>query len=213
MHVGQACIINEDVARFFPSITSAQVFDVWHELFRFPDEVAAALTDLTTRQGFLPQGARTSSYLANLIFWRSEPEFVRYLSSKGLRYSRFVDDITVSSSVPLSSEQKSNVKSAIHSFMKRGGFTRNYRKQQIYGAGHRMVVNNLIVNKRAALSREKRAEIRDLVRQIVRQLATGQPELQQGSASARGKIALMTRFHRRDGERLQAMLDLHAPRS
>lgn len=45
----------------------------------------------------VPQGAATSSYIANLIFFNSEYKIVNKLSSKGFQYTRLLDDITLSS--------------------------------------------------------------------------------------------------------------------
>ena len=97
LHSGATIVINEDISSFFPSITKQQVRDIWQNLFHFPPEIAEALTILTTYQGILPQGAPTSSYLANLVLWRQEPELVTNLAARGIRYSRYVDDITLSS--------------------------------------------------------------------------------------------------------------------
>ena len=66
LHSRPRIVINLDIANFFPSITSRQVHDIWQNFFRFPPGIAEELTRLTTYDGRLPQGAPTSSYLANL---------------------------------------------------------------------------------------------------------------------------------------------------
>ncbi len=99
LHTGRKIVISEDITSFFPSITAYIVMRMWQHFFHFPKEVAEVLTNLTTYQGIVPQGAKTSSYIANLIFWDKEPQVESQLRQLGLRYSRFVDDVTVSSAI------------------------------------------------------------------------------------------------------------------
>ena len=54
------------------------------------------LTQLTTYKKAVPQGASTSSYISNLIFWDKEPQLESQLRQQGFLYSRYVDDITIS---------------------------------------------------------------------------------------------------------------------
>src|SRR5690606_42051319 len=73
-------VINEDISGFFPSTSAEHVFNIWHELFGCSQEVSQCLTQLTTRRGELPQGAITSSFLANLVFWQDEPRSEEHTS-------------------------------------------------------------------------------------------------------------------------------------
>ena len=91
LHVGRKILIKEDIKSFFPSTSSDLVVSVWHSLFGFSHEVSRCLTALTTLNGQLPQGAKTSTFLANLVLWKNEPDLVAYLRSNGLQYSRYID--------------------------------------------------------------------------------------------------------------------------
>ena len=207
MHAGQACVINEDIADFFPSTTLDQVQDIWEHFFRFPPEVADCLTKLTTRRRELPQGAKTSSYLANLVFWRTEYEIVRHLNSLGLTYSRLADDITVSSPKPLVRREKSAVMSIVYSFIKRDGFTPKYRKHDIFGRNERMLVNNLVVNVRPALQARERQAVRSLVHRVVKTPAASENVSSDVSlAHVKGKVGKVKRFHPRAGSKLASKL-------
>lgn len=206
-HTGRACVINEDIADFFPSTTEAQVRDIWQHFFRFPAEVADYLTRLTTRDGELPQGAKTSSYLANLVFWRTEFEFVRHLESKGFAYSRLADDITVSSAKSLARGEKSTVMSLVYSFIKRNGYTPKYRKHAIFNRNERMLVNNLVVNARVALPLGERQGIRTLVHRTIRTIQNeGAAATVATQAHVKGKIGKVKRFHSRTGRRMASDL-------
>jgi len=203
IHAGHACVINEDIADFFPSILAAQVRDIWRHVFRFPPEVADCLTSLSTRQGELPQGAKTSNHLANLVFWRDEHELVRHLVSKGWTYSRLTDDITVSYPQAVSLALKSEVISKLYTFIKRNGYKPKYRKHDIFDKNERMLVNNLVVNEHPALPHQERHSVRSLVHKTAQALVAGdEPVTQRLLSHVLGKIGKVKRFHRRTGQRL-----------
>lgn len=77
LHVDSNHLINLDIKSFYDNIKPCYVFDVYKKLFKFPDDVCEVLTLLTTYKNRVPQGACTSSYLANLIFFNSEYTLVR----------------------------------------------------------------------------------------------------------------------------------------
>lgn len=207
IHAGQACVVNEDIADFFPSTTSEQVRDIWENFFRFSPEVAECLTLLTTRRGHLPQGAKTSNHLANLVFWRQEHELSLHLKSQGWKYSRLADDITISFPRPVSRSSKSRVISILYAFIKRHGYRPKYRKHDIFDSNERMLVNNLVVNKRPALPESERNAIRGLVHSTVRRIQQRDSEEAAGSIpSVLGKIGNLKRFHKRAGEELSEKL-------
>lgn len=207
IHAGQACVINEDIADFFPSTTPRQVRDIWENFFRFSSDVAECLTSLTTRRGELPQGAKTSSHLANLVFWRQEHELVSHLKALGWTYSRLADDITVSFPHPVSLSRKSELVSILYAFIKRHGYRPKYRKHDIFDSNERMLVNNLVVNERPALPQGERNAIRGLVHRTVRQIQQGSSEEIAGSMPrVLGKIGKLKRFHKRAGEQLNEKL-------
>lgn len=203
IHAGSAWVINEDISDFFPSTTAAQVRGIWLHVFRFSPEVANCLTSLTTLHGEMPQGAKTSNHLANLVFWRDEHEFVRHLAVRGLAYSRLTDDITVSSRHPLSCELKSEIVSQIYAFIKRNGYRPKYQKHAIFEHNERMLVNNLVVNERPALTREERSAVRSLVHKAVRMVTIGGESVEPLSPRhVSGKVGKVKRFHPRTGQLL-----------
>ena len=96
VHCGAKSIYKIDISDFFDNIHRDFVFDIFSNLFSYPDEVAKYLTDVCCYRDRLPQGALTSSYIATACFYNTEGDVVKRLSRKGLRYTRLVDDITVS---------------------------------------------------------------------------------------------------------------------
>ena len=67
IHSGKQVLISEDIANFFPATSPAHVHGIWQGLFQFHPELARVLTLLTTHDNMLPQGWKTSGYLANLV--------------------------------------------------------------------------------------------------------------------------------------------------
>lgn len=165
LHSAARIIISEDIANFFPSIRSELVYLMWSGLFRFSNEVSACLTGLTTKDGCVPQGAKTSSYIANLIFWGSEWRLVDYLSRRGLKYTRYVDDITISSKSDLSGKTISEAIRRLYGMLKKYGLRPKRSKHAVYLSGDRMVVNKLVVNVRPNLTSGKRSSLRSAVRE------------------------------------------------
>lgn len=95
-HRSAETVITLDIKNFYPSISEGEVFKVFKYLLRFTDEVAKSLAALVTLNGSLPQGAPTSSFIANMMFYDKEPKLVSEFQRAGISYTRLVDDITVS---------------------------------------------------------------------------------------------------------------------
>lgn len=95
-HTNSGTVIRIDASNFFPSISALHVNVIWTKIFGFSDEVSRLLTEISTRQGALAQGAPVSSYLANLVPFDIEPVIVKDIRKEGLRYTRYVGVIVKS---------------------------------------------------------------------------------------------------------------------
>jgi len=213
LHSGATIVINEDISSFFPSITKQQVQDIWQNLFHFPPEIAEALTILTTYQGILPQGAPTSSYLANLVLWRQEPELVTNLAARGIRYSRYVDDITLSSKRFLNNHRKAGAVRQVKHLCHSNGFRMKSRKERIETSGNPMRVNNLQINHGVTLPKKERARVRAAVKacEVYPAESCDSDEYRKLFNSTLGRVNRPRQFHRIEGERLIRRLVAVAP--
>lgn len=146
IHSNKKILISEDVANFFPSTSTIVVKDIWQHFFRCTPEIATLLTTLTTHGGCLPQGWKTSGYLANLVFWDKEPQLVNDLENLGFSYSRFMDDITVSASRSIDNKEKSLVISKIYGIFSSKQYSPKRKKHEICPSHKPMVVTGLNVN-------------------------------------------------------------------
>ena len=214
LHCGRRIVISEDIENFFPSTKSNLIYDLWRSFFHFPDHIAHMLTKLTTLEGYLPQGAKTSSYLANLALWRTEPRLVESLTRQGFTYSRYVDDITLSTDRHLTGNEFSEVVRRVAGMCSPFGFRLKRSKHNLTTSGNRMYTTGLMVNRRPSLPREVRSQTRSLVHQC-ECLANRSKAMRQTSYfavewnRASGKVALLRRLHPTAGnplhERLRAI--------
>lgn len=88
-----------DVKDAFPSITDEHVFAIFERIIGDP-MLALTLTRLCTWNGCLPQGAPTSSLLLNMVFEPIDVVLQKEFGSFPFRVTRYVDDITVTSTRP-----------------------------------------------------------------------------------------------------------------
>lgn len=204
IHAGSIALINEDISNFFPSISREVIFDIWMRCFNFPHVVAEILTSLTVKDGGLAQGASTSCHLANLSFWDFEPGLVAKLTAKGFRFTRFVDDITVSSINQMNAEVKGEIVSLIRRMASRKGLRLKARKHRIYASSERMLVNNLVVNKKPSIQVEERSRIRAAVRECEMRAREGitNPEFRSLLNSVRGRVKHLERLHPKEAKSL-----------
>lgn len=95
-HQGKKFKFITDLANFFPSITNKMVYDMFIA-YHFSPDVASLLTKLTTYKGHVPQGAPTSTYIANLVFTKTGNELAQLAKEYNITFTSFVDDLTFSS--------------------------------------------------------------------------------------------------------------------
>jgi RNA-directed DNA polymerase len=95
-HQGNKYILQTDIKNFFPSISNKQVFEMFLQN-GFSSTVASLLTKLTTFENCVPQGASTSTQIANLVFTPVDTLLIQYCYELEIMYTRFVDDLAFSS--------------------------------------------------------------------------------------------------------------------
>lgn len=89
---GHKAVLRVDLKDFFPSITQARVLGLFKSL-GFGAKAAWILSNLTTREGFLAQGAPTSPAISNLIARSLDNELAKLAASWDLNYIRYSDDL------------------------------------------------------------------------------------------------------------------------
>ena len=94
-HQGKKYKFTTDLKDFFPSITNKEVYEMFVGE-KFSHEVSSMLTKLTTYKGNIPQGAPTSSTVANLVFRKTGDLLNDFSNKNDLTFTSFVDDMTFS---------------------------------------------------------------------------------------------------------------------
>lgn len=121
-HQGNKYVFTTDLKSFFPTISHRQVFQMFLREGCTPG-VARTLTKLTTKTGQVPQGIPTSTLIANLVFKPVGFEIAQLAKENHIKFSMFVDDITLSS--------KRDFKDLLPQFLdiiKRAGFKISHKK-------------------------------------------------------------------------------------
>lgn len=95
-HRGKKYNFTTDLSNYFPSITNRQVYNMFIEN-NFSPTVARVLTQLTTYNGKLPQGAPTSPTISNLVFVKTGMKLQAIANNQNLIFTSFIDDLTFSS--------------------------------------------------------------------------------------------------------------------
>ncbi|AFM35311.1 MULTISPECIES: reverse transcriptase family protein [Stutzerimonas stutzeri subgroup] len=130
-HAGSSVLVSLDIRNFYDNIKYDSVYDVFLYFFKFEPSVCTVLTDLVTLNGKVPQGACTSSYIANLVFHNHEYSLVSYFRSKGITYSRLLDDVTLSSSKEIPPQEIEEAISKVAEMFKRHKLRIHPKKKKI----------------------------------------------------------------------------------
>ena len=98
-HLRRRFILNVDIKNFFPTITEARVQGLL-ESIGIDTDVAETIARICTNNGCLPQGAPSSPVISNMICFRLDKSLMGFSKEHRLLYTRYADDITLSSFQP-----------------------------------------------------------------------------------------------------------------
>jgi RNA-directed DNA polymerase len=162
IHVDRDVVINIDLSNFLGTVCFDTVKQIFIENFRFDEDAAEVFARLTVVGGGLPQGAPTSPVLANLAALKLDAEIMRTcdeaVAGNGFRYSRYVDDITISGVLELVA-----LLPKVYECVERNGFIPNVKKTKILRRSIRQSVTGVVVNKKLSVPKT-------LIRKVRQQL-------------------------------------------
>jgi hypothetical protein len=158
-HAGRRVVVRLDLEDFFAAVTGGRVYGIFRTA-GYPESVAHALTGLCTNvvplsasvpghyrlsrrlaSPHLPQGAPTSPALANLAAFRLDRRLVGLAAAVDARYSRYADDLVLSSDRHLRTPETMIARIAADE-----GFRVNAGKTRVMGRGTRQTVTGIVVN-------------------------------------------------------------------
>jgi RNA-directed DNA polymerase len=178
-HIGKEVILNVDLYRYFDSINDRRIFGLFQWL-GYEKNVAWELSKLVTakmskqyweevtkdgifsesqlllKDRTLPQGAPTSPALANLITYRLDVILCNLSNKRGLNYSRYADDLTISGTrdalPPIS---------LVKNIILIQGFYINENKVGFYSQKNRQAVTGITVNQKLSVNRRWKNQLRN----------------------------------------------------
>ncbi|AHG65254.1 reverse transcriptase family protein [Advenella mimigardefordensis] len=163
-HASAETLIALDIRGFYPSITYEKTLKIFKFFFKFPEDVAALLTDLVCLRGRVPQGACTSSHIANLSLHEAEYHLVQHIRNKEFTYTRLLDDISISSKKQINEIQIQTLIGKVRKMLNEQGFKLQNKKTRITSRKNPeklMEVTGLWLNRgQARLHRQERRLIR-----------------------------------------------------
>ncbi|GAA0660959.1 retron St85 family RNA-directed DNA polymerase [Rheinheimera tangshanensis] len=159
-HVGANYILTIDLEDFFSNVKASHVYKIFHSI-GYNDKISAILTNICTFKGALPQGAPTSPKLANLVCAKLDSRLHGYAGPKGIVYTRYADDLTLSGQTPQKIYKASQF---IGTVISDEGFSVNKAKTNICGTQKQKKVTGLVVSEHhAGIGRQKYREIRSKI--------------------------------------------------
>lgn len=165
-HIGAKVLLKFDIKDFFPSIKFYKVY----KQFRFigyGEKVAKCLTMICVdSSGSLPQGAPTSPALSNIVCFKLDKRIANFCSNQNLIYTRYADDITISSLTVLEKKEINFIKKIIIKIINEEGFESNPEKLNVIYSNSRMEVTGIVVNKKLSVKKEVIREVENAIRYI-----------------------------------------------
>ncbi|WP_444926959.1 reverse transcriptase family protein [Microbulbifer sp. TRSA002] len=169
IHEDAKILISIDIKRFFDNIRPVHVSSIFKNFLRFPPDISDLLTKIVTLGDKVPQGACTSTYIANLLFFNTEYQIVSELRNKGISYSRLLDDVTLSSPDSIPEKEVSGYIKKIAGMFRKYDLKVNNKKTKIEyrkhskDRGHFKVTGVWVGGGQPRLRRKDRDYIRHLV--------------------------------------------------
>lgn len=165
-HVQSKTLMKIDIKDFFPSIKLNQVVYQFR-YFGYGMNVSRYLGYLCVNENYsLPQGAPTSPSLSNLVCIKMDKRIEKYCKNKSLKYTRYADDITISSKEYLNIQECNKIRDFIYFILKDEGFEPNYKKYKRFVNGQRLQVTGIIVNDKINVSKKYYRELDNAIRYV-----------------------------------------------
>lgn len=154
-HVKSRLVLNIDIEDFFGSINFGRIYGLLQSApFNFDAKAAAAIAKAVTFNNKLPQGAPTSPILSNMIARRLDNKLLSLASTTKSFYTRYVDDITFSTTLPefdnkiILRDNFPNIELSPHliDILCREGFRINRHKTRLLNGNMRKEVTGITIN-------------------------------------------------------------------
>jgi RNA-directed DNA polymerase len=153
-HRGSKVIFTYDLKSFFPSVRPSRVCQALINEVACPDQVANLITKLVTVDHQLPQGAPTSTDIANIVTLRLQRRLYGLLRQWGLKAGKFTiyaDDITLSASLIPDGFQ-----AMFKKVIKEEGYKVHPKKHGIYDKSKSQIITGVNIGHGASVGKIKK---------------------------------------------------------
>lgn len=156
-HIGANTILTLDLKDFFPSVKRKYVYNIFHSV-GYNRTVSTIFTNICIYNDGLPQGSPCSPRLANLAAWRLDMRIQGYVGKRGITYTRYADDLTISGLNPTKVVRTIPM---IKSIIANENFEVNNDKTRVAGASRKRKVTGLVLtNETFGIGKEKYKSVR-----------------------------------------------------
>ncbi|MDR2970614.1 MAG: reverse transcriptase family protein, partial [Bacteroidales bacterium] len=163
VHTGKKHVLNIDLKDFFPSISARRIKALFSSpYFNYNEQIATALTLLTTYQAKLPTGAPTSPVLSNFVCLELDADLRSFCQENQLQFTRYADDLTFSSNTLIPQDTIQNIKQIIQ----KHGFEINEKKLRLQSSFRKQTVTGLTVNEKVNVDRKLLKKIRAMLHDL-----------------------------------------------
>jgi RNA-directed DNA polymerase len=172
-HLGAEWILNFDLQDFFPSVHFGRVLGLFGgKPYNLDQTVALTLARICCHAGSLPIGAPTSPIVANLVCAKMDSEFKTLAWSCGCVYTRYADDISISTKA-IALDSRIAGKDLAHrqwqlgrevvDIVERNDFKINPAKTRVRGRQSSLEVTGIRINSRLNVKKELYRQVRAML--------------------------------------------------
>lgn len=137
-HLWSRGFVKHDIRHFFNSIDKKKLIECLRDVLnidsRFIEQIEKII-DSCYYDGKLPLGLVTSPVLSDIYLHSVDLEMSRYALAEGLVYTRYADDILISSKEAISEEKAGKISNRIASLLGRKKLSLNRKKYQLINFG------------------------------------------------------------------------------
>lgn len=112
-HAGQHAFVTTDISSFFTNSKACYVRKFFKEKLKISGESLEMLVQMCTYRGHIPTGAPTSSILAFLAHKDLFDKIAQHMDKKGITFTLYVDDITLSAKHGITGKEIQFIKSVL----------------------------------------------------------------------------------------------------
>ncbi len=201
-HINQEMMLTVDIKNCFPRTRHKAIYKIWKKFFRFDENSARILTQLTTLKTHLPQGSPTSLSLSNLALIPLFEEVNQYMNKHHLNFTMFVDDITISGGKKFVFKAISPLIRSIQKF----GYAVRSQKINKMPASCPQITTGIQTNKKISVNKHSINEIR---KQIINLAKKEKPYFSRGTIMSR--IGYIRSISPEKGEKLLEFANMLLP--